>query len=347
MRTMILAAGLGTRLRPLTYVMPKPVAPVLNVPIVSRIAELLAKHGFTDVVTNLSYLPEQIREVLGDGSGFGLRITYSEEPEPIGTAGGVGKVRDFLSETDSFLIISGDALTDIDLSAMREAHDSNVKGGAIATLATKRVEDTTQFGVAITDDDGRIQGFQEKPEPAEALSDLANCGIYMFRSEIFDHFPPPDHKSPAGDEDPPPGFVDWAVDIFPALLEGDVPFHSHEIDAYWNDIGSVSEFVQGNLDALAGAVGIDPPEGEVSAGIYAGAGPHLDAVKVKSPVLIGPNCELHGGVEVHGPVVIGDGCRIGPGAMLRDAVVLPGAEIPAGPLVVGGLYGVAADRPLG
>src|SRR5215207_7828360 len=347
MRAMILAAGLGTRLRPLTYVMPKPVAPVLNVPIVARIAELLARHGFSDVVTNLSYLPEQIRAVLGDGSGFGLRISYSEEPEPLGTAGGVGKVRDFLSETDSFLIISGDALTDIDLSAMREAHDSDLKSGAIATLATKRVEDTTQFGVTITDDDGRIQGFQEKPEPAEALSDLANCGIYMFRSEIFDHFPPPDHKSPAGDEDQPPGFVDWAVDVFPALHDGDVPFHSHEIDAYWNDIGSISEFVQGNLDALAGGVRIAPGAEEVSSGVYAGHGSDLDAVKVKSPVLKGRDCHLGGGVSLHGPVVVGDGCRIGPGGMLRDAVVLPGAEIPAGALVVGGLYGVAADRPLG
>ncbi|HEX5894075.1 MAG TPA: NDP-sugar synthase [Solirubrobacterales bacterium] len=347
MRAMILAAGLGTRLRPLTYVMPKPVAPVLNVPIVSRIAELLADHGFSDVVTNLSYLPEQIREVLGDGSDFGLRITYSEEPEPLGTAGGVGKVRDFLSETDSFLIISGDGLTDIDLSAMREAHESNVKSGAIATLATKRVDDTTQFGVAITDDDGRIQGFQEKPQPAEALSDLANCGIYMFRSEIFDHFPSPDYKSPAGDEDQPPGFVDWAMDVFPALLDGDVPFYSHEIDAYWNDIGSVSEFVQGNLDALGGEVRIAPGAEEVSAGVYAGQGSDLDAVKVRSPVLIGRDCHLGGGVSLHGPVVVGDGCRIGPGAMLRDAVVLPGAEVPAGALVVGGLYGTWADRPLG
>jgi mannose-1-phosphate guanylyltransferase len=344
---MILAAGLGTRLRPLTYVMPKPVAPVLNVPIVARIAELLASHGFTDVVTNLSYLPEQIREVLGDGSGFGLRISYSEEPEPLGTAGGVGKVRDFLSETDSFLIISGDALTDIDLSVMREAHESNVKTGAIATLATKRVDDTTQFGVAITGDDGRIQGFQEKPEPAEALSNLANCGIYMFRSEIFDHFPPPDHHSPAGDEDQPPGFVDWAMDVFPALLDGDVPFHSHEIDAYWNDIGSVSEFVQGNLDALAGKVGIAPVGEEVSSGVYAGDGSDLDAVKVKPPVLIGPGCHLGRGVDLHGPIVVGDGCRIGSGAMLREAVVLPGAEVPAGGLVVGGLYGIDADRPLG
>jgi len=344
---MILAAGLGTRLRPLTYVMPKPVAPVLNRPIVAWIAELLARHGFGDVVTNVSYLPEQIREVLGDGSGFGLQITYSEEPEPLGTAGGVGKVRDFLSETDSFLIISGDALTDIDLAAMRTAHEANVERGAIATLATKRVDDTTQFGVAITDDDGRIQGFQEKPEPAEALSNLANCGIYMFRKEIFDHFPPPDHRSAAGDDDQPPGFVDWALDVFPSLLDGDVPFYSHEIDAYWNDIGSVGEFVQGNLDALAGEVGIEPAVPAVSDGVYAGSGSDLDGVRVMAPVLIGPDSHVGEGVSLHGPVVVGDGSRLGAGAMLRDCVVLPGAEVPPGALVVGGLYGVAQDRPLG
>jgi mannose-1-phosphate guanylyltransferase len=346
MRAMILAAGLGTRLRPLTYVMPKPVAPVLNRPIVARIAELLAAHGFERVVTNVSYLPQQIREVLGDGSAFGLEVVYSEEPEPLGTAGGVGKVREFLSETDSFLIISGDALTDIDLSAMRSAHEENVKRGAIATLATKRVDDTTQFGVAITGDDGRIQGFQEKPDPAEALSNLANCGIYMFRSEIFEHFPPPGHRSPAGDDDQPEGFVDWAMDVFPALLDGDVPFYSHEIDAYWNDIGSVGEFVQGNLDALRGDAGIELPGSEVSEGVFSGEGSDLDGVKVRSPVLIGAGCEVGAGADLHGPVVVGDGCKIGAGAHLRDCVVLGGAEIPGGALVVGGLYGVA-DRPLG
>jgi mannose-1-phosphate guanylyltransferase len=344
---MILAAGLGTRLRPLTYVMPKPVAPVLNRPIVAWIADLLAEHGFEDVVTNLSYLPEQIRAVLGDGSDFGLRVTYSEEPEPLGTAGGVGKVRDFLSETESFLIISGDALTNIDLAAMRAVHEANVERGAILTIATKRVEDTTQFGVAITGDDGRIQGFQEKPEPAEALSDLANCGIYMFSREIFDHFPPPDHRSPAGDDDQPPGFVDWAMDVFPALLEGDIPFYSHEIDAYWNDVGSVGEFVQGNLDALAGEVGIEPTAPAVKDGVYAGEGSDLDGVKVKSPVLIGAGCQVGSGANLHGPVVLGERCRLGAGAMLRDCVVLPGAEIPAGALIVGGLYGVDPDRPLG
>jgi mannose-1-phosphate guanylyltransferase/mannose-1-phosphate guanylyltransferase/phosphomannomutase len=344
---MILAAGLGTRLRPLTYVMPKPAAPVLNRPIVARIAELLSRHGFERVITNVSYLPEQIHEILGDGSEFGLEVSYSEEPEPLGTAGGVGKVREFLSESDSFLIISGDALTDIDLSAMREAHDANVARGAIATLATKRVEDTTQFGVAITDGEGRISGFQEKPDPAEALSDLANCGIYMFRSEIFDHFPGPDHKSPAGDEDQPSGFVDWAMDVFPALLDGDVPFYSHEIDAYWNDIGSVAEFVQGNLDALRGVVRIEPPGAEVSEGIHVGDGSDLGGIQAKAPLLIGADCQVGEGVDLHGPVVIGDGCRLGAASKLRDCVVLPGAEVPAGALVVGGLYGAEADRPQG
>jgi mannose-1-phosphate guanylyltransferase len=347
MRAMILAAGLGTRLRPLTYLMPKPVAPVLNVPIIARIASLLAAHGFERVVTNVSYLPEQIREVLGDGSEFGLEVSYSEEPEPLGTAGGVGKVRDFLGESDSFLIISGDALTDIDLAAMREAHEANVERGGIATLATKRVEDTTQFGVAITGEDGRIQGFQEKPEPAEALSDLANCGIYMFRSEVFDYFPPPGHRSPAGDEDQPEGFVDWAMDVFPALLDGDVPFHSHEIEAYWNDVGSIEEFVQGNLDALRGALSLELPGEEVASGIRTGDGDDLDGVKVKPPVLIGRDCKIGEGVDLHGPVVVGDGCELGPSAMLRDAVVLPGSELGAGGLVVGGLYGVERDRPLG
>src|SRR5918994_5652020 len=336
MRAMILAAGLGTRLRPLTYVMPKPVAPVLNVPIVARIAELLARHGFADVVTNLSYLPEQIRAVLGDGSDFGLRVTYSEEPEPLGTAGGVGKVRDFLAETDSFLIISGDALTDIDLSAMRRAHEANVERGAIATLATKRVEDTTQFGVAITDADGRIQGFQEKPDPAEALSDLANCGIYMFRREIFDFFPAPGTSKAAGPGDPD-GFADWAMDVFPRLLEGDVPFYSHEIDAYWNDIGNLEELREGNLDALTGAVAIDR-EGELVEGFRSGERMEGEPDLV-GPVLLGPGCDIGDDVRIDGPSVIGEGARVGDGSRLHGVIALPGAEVAAGSVLINAIAG--------
>jgi mannose-1-phosphate guanylyltransferase len=335
MRAMIMAAGLGTRLRPLTNLMPKPVAPVLNRPLIVHIGGLLAQHGFEEVVVNVSWLPEQIRDALGDGSAVGLEVTYSEEPEPLGTAGGVGRARDFLTEGgDSFLVISGDALTDVNLTALRDAHESN---DGIVTLSTKRVEDTTQFGVVITGEDGRIQGFQEKPDPAEALSDLANCGIYMFRSEIFDYFPPEDHKSPAGDDDQPPGFVDWAMDVFPVLLENDVPFHAHEIDAYWDDIGSIPDFVQGNFSALRGEVAVEA-NGEVT--------DDLEGATVDPPVLTGEDFEVGKGAQLRGPVVIGDGCRVGDGANLGEVVLLSGAEIGAGREAEGGLYGPGADNRL-
>ena len=246
MKAMVLAAGLGTRLRPITYEMPKPMVPVLNRPVMEHILRLLARHGFTETIANLHWFPETIEARFGDGSDFGLELSYSREERLLGTSGGVRNAADFLG--DSFLVISGDALTDIDLGAMRDFHDSH---DGVATLATKRVDHTSQFGVAITDADGRIQGFQEKPDPAEALSDLANCGIYMFRSEIFDFFPEPGTSRAAGPDDPP-GFADWAMDVFPALLAADVPFYSHEIEAYWNDIGNLEELRQGNFDALGG-----------------------------------------------------------------------------------------------
>ena len=334
---MLLAAGLGKRLRPLTYLMPKPLSPVLNRPVMEHGLRLLQRHGFTEVVSNVSYMPERIKDTFGDGSELGVSITWSEESEPLGTAGGVRRVAGFLGETDSFLIISGDGLTDIDLAAMRAAHEAH---DGIGTLATKRVEDTSEFGVVITGDDGRVQGFQEKPDPAEALSDLAHCGIYMFRREIFDYFPGPEHKSPAGDPDQPAGFVDWAMDVFPSLLDNDVPFYSHEIDAYWNDIGNVAELVQGNFDALAGAVSIEPGAPRINDGVFAAESADLDRIAVTPPVLVGDDVELGDGVELHGPVVIGDGARIGAGARIRDAILLPGAELSAGAVAVGGAYGL-------
>ena len=239
MKAMVLAAGLGTRLRPITYEMPKPMVPVLNRPVMEHILRLLARHGFTETIANLHWFPELIEAHFGDGSAFGVELSYSREERLLGTSGGVRNAAEFLG--DSFLVISGDALTDIDLAAMRDFHASH---DGVATLATRRVRDTSQFGVAITGADGRIQGFQEKPDPAEALSDLANCGIYMFRSEIFDFFPAPGTSKAAGPDDPP-GFADWAMDVFPALLEGDVPFYSHEIDAYWNDIGNLESCGRG------------------------------------------------------------------------------------------------------
>jgi mannose-1-phosphate guanylyltransferase len=331
MRAMVLAAGLGTRLRPITFDMPKPMVPVLNRPVMEHILRLLAKHDFTETIANLHWFPELIEEHFGDGSSCGVSLTYSKEEALLGTSGGVRNVRDFLG--DEFLIISGDALTDLDLTAMREFHQCH---DGVATLATKRVTDTSQFGVAITDSEGRISGFQEKPDPSEALSDLANCGIYMFRKEIFDFFPAPG-TSEAAKEGDPEGFADWAMDVFPRLLESDVPFYSHEIDAYWNDIGNLAELRESTVDALTGAVQVEQI-GEIVDGYRSGE-PEGDEGKLAGPVLLGPGCEIGEDVRIDGPAVIGDGARIGAGSRLRDVIVLPGAELPPESVLIGAILG--------
>jgi mannose-1-phosphate guanylyltransferase/mannose-1-phosphate guanylyltransferase/phosphomannomutase len=330
---MVLAAGLGTRLRPITYAMPKPMVPVLNRPVMEHILRLLARHGFGETIANLHWFPDLIEAHFGDGSALGMELSYSREEQLLGTSGGVRKAAGFLG--DSFLVISGDALTDIDLSAMREFHESH---DGIATLATKRVEDTSQFGVAITGPDGRIQGFQEKPDPAEALSDLANCGIYMFRAEIFDFFPEPGTSKAAGPGDPE-GFADWALDVFPGLLAGDIPFYSHEIDAYWNDIGNLEELRESTVDALTGAVVVER-EGEVVEGFRNGTASD-DEGSLSGPVLVAPGAEIGDDVRIDGPSVIGDGARIGAGSRLREVIALPGAQIPPGSVLIGA---IAAQR---
>ena len=238
-----MAAGLGTRLRPITWEIPKPVVPVCNRPIVAHLARLLARHGADEFIANLHWFPETVEGCLGDGSDLGIGVSYRREEELLGTAGGVRGVSDFLTGAgdDAFLVLAGDALTDIDLTALLAAHRAN---GGVATLAVKKVSDVSQYGVIVVDGENRVQGFQEKPDPAEALSDLVNCMVYAFSPEIFDYFP---------DGDP----IDFALDVFPNLLAHDVPFHVHEIDSYWNDIGTLREYVQGNLDALSGAVSID------------------------------------------------------------------------------------------
>jgi mannose-1-phosphate guanylyltransferase/mannose-1-phosphate guanylyltransferase/phosphomannomutase len=331
---MVLAAGLGTRLRPITYAMPKPMVPVANRPVMEHIVRLLARNGFDQAIANLHWFPETIEGHFGDGSELGIELSYSHEEQLLGTSGGVRNAADFLG--DSFLVISGDALTDIDLGAMRAFHESH---DGIATLATKRVGDTSQFGVAITGADGRIQGFQEKPEPAEALSDLANCGIYMFRSEIFGFFPEPGTSKAAGPGDPD-GFADWAMDVFPALMENDIAFYSHEIDAYWNDIGNLDELRGGNLDALNGAVKVEPGAPEVATGVRS-ASPLGDA-EVEGPVLIGAGVELGAGVRIQGPAIVGDGCRIGDGAWVRDSILLTGTELAPGGMLIGAIAGRVA-----
>lgn len=333
MKAMVLAAGLGTRLRPVTYSMPKPMVPVVNRPVMEHIVRLLAEHGLTEIVANLHWFPETIESHFGDGSDLGVSITYSREEALLGTAGGVRNAAEELG--DEFLVISGDALTDVDLTAMREFHRSH---DGIATLATLRVEDTSGFGVVITDGEGRIQGFQEKPDPAEALSDLANCGIYMFDSAIFDHFPGPGESRLAGPDDPE-GFADWAYDVFPALLDAGIPFHALEVDAYWNDIGTIPELLTGNFDALEGRIDLDFDGVQREQGVWAPEEMALDGFEAEPPILVSDDVEIGQGASLVGPLVIGPGSVVGSRARVVRSVLTEGAEVPVGGFMVGGVLG--------
>ena len=316
MKAMVLAAGLGTRLKPITYEIPKPMVPVLDRPVMAHIVGMLERQGFDELIANLHYYPDTISDYFGD------RLSYRFEEELLGTAGGVRNVRDFFGD-DPVVIVSGDALTDTDLSKLVERHNG---AGGIATLTVKKVDDTREYGVVIHDADGRIQGFQEKPDPAEALSELGNCGIYCFSPEIFDYFP-----------DEP--FADWANDVFPALLENDVPFHVHEIDDYWNDVGSLAELRQGTWDALDGKLHLDVTGTEVADGVTVGEGSSLDGVEVEGPAWVGAGVTFGSGVRLIGPVVIGDGATVGDGAALRETIVFPGTEVAAGEIVIGAIHG--------
>lgn len=319
MKAMVLAAGLGTRLRPLTYELPKPMVPVLDRPVMAHIVDLLDRHGIEDVIANLHWFPDTIKGY------FGERLHYSYEDELLGTAGGVRKCRDFFGD-DDFLVISGDALTDIDLTALERRHR---EAGGIATLTVKRVPDTSEYGVVIHGGDDRVSGFQEKPAPAEALSDLGNSGIYVFRPDIFDYFP-----------DAP--FADWANDVFPALLGHDVPFFIHEIDEYWNDVGSLDELKAGTFDALRGALHLDVPGHEVAPGVRVDERSSVEgAEEVAGPVWIGRDVRLAPGVRLQGPVAIGDGTTVGEGAALKDAIVLPGSTVDPRTILIGAIAGSA------
>jgi mannose-1-phosphate guanylyltransferase/mannose-1-phosphate guanylyltransferase/phosphomannomutase len=201
------------------------------------------------------------------------------------------------------------------------------EAGGIATLSVKKVPDTREFGVVLHDRDGRITGFQEKPSAEEALSDLGNCGIYVFDPQIFDYFP----------ERP---FVDWAKDVFPVLLENDVPFHIHEVREYWNDVGSLSELRKGTFDALRGELRLKIEGEEIMPGvIVAGSSPLRPDTEIEGPAWIGHDVRIGAGVRLMGPLVLGDGAEIGDHAQLRSSIVFPGTKVAAESILIGAIAG--------
>lgn len=303
MKAIIMAGGQGTRLRPLTCTAPKPMAPVMNRPVMEHSILLLKKHGITDIGVTLQYLPEQIRSYFGDGSAFGVRLTYFLEETPLGTAGSVKNAGDFLDE--DFLIISGDALTDVDLSAFMAYHKAK---GAEASLLLKRMDIPLSYGVVVTDGEGRIVRFLEKPSWSQVFSDTVNTGIYLLSPSalrVCDKLP-----------------CDFSGDIFPRLLAQGRPLYGYVSEGYWCDIGDLDAYRHCHYDIFAGKAHLKPDACRLREGVYAEEGAVIEAgASVEGPVLIGKNARIRSGARVDGYTVLGEGCVIASGASVKRSVL--------------------------
>lgn len=330
MKAMIMAAGVGSRLMPMTISVPKPMIPMANRPLMANTVKLLARYGFTELIANLHYHGDQISGYFGDGSDFGVSMQYSREEELLGTAGGVKRCAWFLDET--FVIVSGDALTDIDLGRLVEAHRSH---GALATIALKEVPDVEHFGIVITGDDQRIRSFQEKPRPEEALSQVANTGIYVFEPEVFQYIPE--------------GFYDFGRQLFPRLIEMGSPFFGAVMEDYWCDVGNLDTYRQAHADVLAGQVHADCDGrllyNEEGRRVLLGEGTELGSgVMFAGSVVIGPGCQIEDEAVISDTVVWENTC-IGRGAILRESVVGANSRINAERIVAPG-SAIASDTEL-
>lgn len=324
LKAMVMAAGLGTRLRPLTDLISKPMAPIINQPVMEHIVRLLAQHKFNDIVCNLHWYPDEIKNYFGDGSKWNVNIVYSYEKELLGTAGGVKNVEDFLGGS-TFLVMSGDALTDIDLTA---AFDFHKKKGGVATLVLTEVEDTSQFGVVLLDSNKKIKGFQEKPLSGEARSNLANSGIYFFEPEIFDYMPPKGQ------------FFDFGKNLFPDLLDKGIPYYGFRHDQYWNDVGGLDEYQQGNFDALEGKVKVKKLGKEIKEGVWIGKDCKIEeGVIIIPPVCIGDNCTIKKGAKLYGPIILGNNTVVDERAVLYRGIKWGSGYIGKDASLIGAIIG--------
>src|SRR5919202_194577 len=253
MKAMALAAGKGTRLFPLTGEIPKPMAPVVNTPIIEHIFDLLARHGIEEVRVNVHYLADALLEAYGEESKVnGMAVYLEREDELRGTAGGVKRLAGRFDDT--FVVVSGDALTDVDIGELVAFHREKE---ALATIVLRRVYDTSEFGVVEVDGEGNILGFQEKPDPEDAISTLANTGIYVLEPRALDYIP----------QDT---FFDFARDVFPKLLQGGERFVGYQGDFYWSDIGTLEAYRQAQFDVLSGKVRVKIPGEKRSEGLWVG-----------------------------------------------------------------------------
>lgn len=320
MKAMILAAGKGTRVRPITYTIPKPMIPILQKPVMEFLVELLRQHGFDQIMVNVSHLADEIENYFRDGQRFGVQIAYSFEGrivdgalvgEAIGSAGGMRRIHDFSPFfDDTFVVLCGDALIDLDLTAAVKWHKAK---GAIATIVTKSVspEEVSSYGVVVTDENDRIKAFQEKPSVEEALSTQINTGIYIFEPEVLEYIP-------SGQE------YDIGSQLFPKLVEIDAPFYAISMDFQWVDIGRVPDYWRAIRSVLLGEINnVEIPGHQVAPGIYTGLNlaVNWDRVDIKGPVYIGGMTRIEDGAKIVGPTMIGHNCWVCGGATVENSVI--------------------------
>lgn len=304
MKAVIMAGGQGTRLRPLTCNRPKPMVPVANKPIMEHIIELLKKYEFTDIAVTLQYMPEIIKEYFHDGGDLGVKIRYYTEDIPLGTAGSVKNAEEFLDDT--FIVISGDALTDIDLD---KAVDFHFRKGSIATLVLKKVDIPLEYGVVVTDEEGRITRFLEKPSWGEVFSDTVNTGIYILSPEVLGYFNKNEN-------------FDFSKDLFPMLLKENRSMYGYVTEDYWCDIGDLKAYNQAHMDIMNGQVGVNIAGNEIREGLWVGEGTEIDEdAQIISPCIIGRNNRVKASAAIGKYSVVGDFNIIGERSGIKRSII--------------------------
>jgi mannose-1-phosphate guanylyltransferase len=340
MKAIILAAGRGTRIRPLTFSYPKPMIPIINKPVMELLVEHLARHDFRELMVNTSYMASAIEGYFRDGNRFGVEMAYSFEgrlengqllDEPMGSAGAIKLIQErsgFFDE--AFAVLCGDALIDLDLTRLLEIHRAK---GALVTIALAQVpcDRVSSYGIVVTDGDGRVQDFQEKPLPEDARSDMANTGIYIFEPAVAEHIP-------AGQQ------FDIGGELFPLLVEQGEPVYAVDLPFQWLDIGQITDYHGVIQKVLQGEVNNVPVPGrEAAAGLWTGINTQIEheGSLIVPPVYVGPGSTIRSGATVVGPTMIGpnsvieagahversvifDYTRVGPGANLTEMLVCGG-----------------------
>jgi mannose-1-phosphate guanylyltransferase / phosphomannomutase len=326
MKALIMAGGEGTRLRPLTSNQPKPMMPIANRPMMEHIVELLKNHGFSDIVVTVAYQANAIRTYFGNGSEFGARMVYATEETPLGTAGSVRNAMEELD--DAFLVISGDVLTDIDLTAVVDFHREKK---AMATIALKAMENPLEFGIVIAREDGSIDRFLEKPSWGQVFSDTINTGIYVLEPEIFDYIEP---------EKP----VDFSSDVFPRLVDDEMPIFGFVADGYWEDVGTLDAYIKAHQDVLDAQVTLDLPGFRIGDGVWLGEGSEVDPdATIDGPAIIGDYCRVEAGARLAEYTVLGSNVRVGQDTFVERSVVHDNVYLGPGVRLRGAIVGRSSD----